>query len=162
MAVITTAVVAISATVYSGVQQRRAAQATRRAERLRQRQAELAAARERRQAIRSARVQRASIEAQAANTGLTGSSSAEGAMASLTSGLNENLSFLDRNAALSRKIDSAQQRASAYMQRGALGDAVGSVAGGLGQMYGARKSGESTTATEINRRSKSPGINQKG
>jgi hypothetical protein len=162
MAVITTAVVAISATVYSGVQQRRAATASRRAERLRQRQAELAAARERRQAIKNARISRASIEAQAGNTGLTGASSAEGAMGAVISGLNENLSFLDRSGQMARKINAANNAAASYTQRAALGGAVAGIATGFGEMYGAlgRRSGNAQAGTIT--RTKSPGANTKG
>lgn len=162
MAVITLAVIAVAATVYTAVQQRKAAKAQQRAERLRQRQAELAAARERRQAIKNARINRASIEAQAGNTGLTGSSSAEGAMGAVTSGLNENLSFLDRTGQMTRKINAANNAAASYLQRAGYGEAVASIAGSIGGMYGGGASGGGAGGAVSITRTKTAGANTKG
>lgn len=137
MALITSAVIVGAATVYSGVQQRRAAQASRRAQRYQQRQAELAAARERRQAIKNARLARSSIEGQAAAQGLTGASSTEGAMGAVTSRTNENLSFLDQTGMLQRKANMANNAAASYTERAGIGQSVAAVAGSFGGYFGA-------------------------
>lgn len=132
MAVITTAVVVAAATVYSAVQQRKAAKATKRAQKAQQRQAELAAARERRDAIRQQRVQQGSIEAQAANTGLVGSSAAANASGNVTSRTNENLSFMDMIGELTRKQQMAMNAAAKYQRMASYGEAVASMASSFG------------------------------
>ena len=117
MAVITAAVVVAASAVYAGVQQRKAAKAQARSQRAQQRQADLAAARERRSAIRDARVKGSSIEAQAASSGLVGSTAAAGAQANVTTRTNENLSFMDQIGQLSAKSFMANNAAASYMSR---------------------------------------------
>lgn len=122
------AVVAAGATVYSARQQKKAASASRRAQAAEQRRADIANARERRFAVRNARVARASIEAQAAGSGLVGASSTLGAMSNVTSRTNENLSFLDQSNQLSQQASAANIQAARYSSRAATGKAVADVA----------------------------------
>lgn len=121
--------VAAAGTVYQARQQKKAAAASRRAQAAEQRRADIAAARERRGAVRNARVMRASIEAQAAGTGLVGSSSVAAAASNVTTRTNENLSFLDQSAELSQKASAANISAAKYSSRAATGRAVTEVAG---------------------------------
>ncbi len=136
MALITAAVVFAAATVYSGVQQRKAAKAQRRSIKAQQRMADLAAARERRGAIRNARVQQASIESQAANTGLMGSTAAAGASGNVTSRTNENLSFMDMTADLAQQASRANEQAAKYQSNAETGKTVASLASAAGGIYG--------------------------
>lgn len=136
MAAITTGVIVAASAVYSGVQNRKAAKATQRSQRLQQRMADLAAARERRRALQGARVQRASIEAQGANTGLVGSSAAAAAIADVTTRTNENLSFMDQSANLARQATTANQQAAGYASKAAMGESVSSLAKQAYSIYG--------------------------
>lgn len=133
------AAVAIGSAVYSAQQQKKAAAATRKGMAAEQRRADISNARERRFAVRNSRVARASIEAQAAGTGLVGSSSASAATSNVTSRTNENLSFLDQNAELSQKASSANMAAARYTSRANTGQAVGSIATSAMGMYGGAK-----------------------
>lgn len=130
------AVVAAVAAGYSAVQQRKAAKAQRRAIAAQQRQADIANARERRFAVRNARISRASIEAQAAGTGLVGSSSVAASTGNVTSRTNENLSFLDQTLALSQQASSANEAAARYSSRANTGQAVSSIAMSFAGNYG--------------------------
>lgn len=128
MALVTAAVVGAVAAVGSAYYQRRSGKEQKKAIRAQQRQADLANARERRGLIRNARVARASIESQAALTGLTGSSSASASTSNVQGRLGENLSFLDQNMQLSEQASIANERAAGYMTKasniGAIGSAV--------------------------------------
>ena len=141
MAAITTAVVVGASAVYSGVQQRRAAQATARSQRAQQRQADLQNARERRAVLRNARVQRASIEAQGAATGLTGSSAVAAATSNVTSRSNENVSFLDQSGYLANKASAANAAAADYSSRAAMGSTIGNLASTAYDLYGRNRGG---------------------
>lgn len=138
MALVTSAVIGAVATVATYQSQRKAAKAQARANAAEQRRAEIANARERRQQIRNARVQRASLESQAALTGVVGSSGVEGAEANIQNQLGENLSFLDQNIALSQEASVANQQAADYASRAAGYAAIGNVAGQVGGVYGQR------------------------
>ena len=138
MALVTSAVIVAGATVASYAQQRKSAKAQARANAAEQRRAEIANARERRQQVRNARVQRASLESQAALTGVVGSSGVEGAAANIQTQLGDNLSFLDQNAALSQEASIANQQAQDYSSRAAGYAALGEVAGKAGSVYGGR------------------------
>lgn len=128
MAAITLGVVAVAGAVYSGVQQRKAAKAQARSQAAQQRQADLAAARERRATIRNGRIQQASVEAQAASTGLTGSSAAAASIGNIQTRTNENVSFLDQSGFLSQKASSANAAAASYQQRAGLGQTISGLA----------------------------------
>lgn len=121
--------VAAAGTVYSARQQKKAAAQSRRAQAAEQRRADIAAARERRGAIRNSRVMRASIEAQAAGTGLLGSSSFSAATSNVQGRTNENLSFLDQTGALSAQASEANIAASRYASRANTGQAVANLGG---------------------------------
>lgn len=122
------ATAAVAGTAYAAKQQKKAAAQSRSAQRAEQRRADIAAARERRGAVRNARVMRASIEAQAAGTGLVGSSSASAAMSNVQGRTNENLSFLDQTAALSAQASAANIAAARYASRAETGLAVAGLA----------------------------------
>lgn len=121
-------VAAVAGTVYSAQQQKKAARATRAATAAEQRRADIATARERRSAIRNSRVLRASIEAQAAGTGLVGSSSVAQSAANVSSSTNEAVSFLDRTQALSQQASAANIAAARYASRADTGAAVAQLA----------------------------------
>lgn len=121
-------VAAVAGTVYQAKQQKKAAAETRKAAAADQRRADIANARSRRQAVRDSRVARASIEAQAAGTGLVGSSSVSAALSNVQSRTNENLSFLDQNAQLSAQASAANNAAARYSGRAATGAAISQLA----------------------------------
>lgn len=123
------AAVAVGGAVYAGQQQKKAAKASRAAMAAEQRRADIANARQRRFAVRNARVARASIEAQAAGTGLVGSSSVAAAASNVTGRTNENISFLDQNAELSQQASAANMAAAKYTSRANTGQAISSAAG---------------------------------
>lgn len=131
--------VAAAGAVYSGVQQRKQAKAQQKAIRAEQRRADIANARERRFAIRNARIAQASIQSQAASTGLTGSSSAAAAASNVQSRLGENLSFLDQNAQLSAQASAANEAAARYATRASYGQTVTNLATTAYRIYGGPK-----------------------
>lgn len=99
-AAVVSAIVGVAGAAYSVVEQKKARKAgknaekeQRRAERAQQRQAALQNARQRRKAIARQRQVRASAIASAQASGAGGSSSIQGAVGSLDSQLNANLSF---------------------------------------------------------------------
>lgn len=132
-------------TVMSAKAQKDSVKEQRKAIRAQQKQADLANARERRTAVRNARVMRASIESQAATTGLVGSSAAQGSTSNVQSRLGENLSFLDQNIQLAAQASTANERAAKYAGQAS---SWGGVAGmgkmafnGLGGFSGFRPAG---------------------
>lgn len=143
MAVFTAiAVAALAVTAvagYKGYQaQKKSAAAQRKAQAAEQRRADIQNARERRFAVRNARVARASIEAQAAGTGLVGASSVSAAMGNVTSRTNENLSFLDQNQQLSAQATAANMAAASYASDANKWAAIGEFANqaaGAGMNY---------------------------
>jgi len=143
MAVFTAiAVAALAVTAVAGYKsyqaQKSAAKEQRKAQAAEQRRADIQNARERRFAVRNARVQRAAIEAQAANTGLLGSSSASAAMSNVTSRTNENLSFLDQMQGLSQQASTANIAAAGYASKAGKWAAIGdfaNTAAGIGMNY---------------------------
>lgn len=152
MAVFTAiAVAAVAASAYVGYKsykaQKAAAGAQRKAQAAEQRRADIQNARERRFAVRNARVARASIEAQAAGTGLVGSSSVAAAMSNVTGRTNENLSFLDQTASLSTQASNANIAASKYASDAnkwaAIGDFTSSVASMGMDYFGPKPQGTS-------------------
>jgi hypothetical protein len=127
---------AAAGTAASYSQARSGAKAQRRAHDLQQRQADIANMRERRAAIRNARVMQASVAAQAANTGLSGSSARDASMANIGSATAGNVSFLDQNAMLSQQAGAENQRAAAYMSRASTYSAIGNIGMGMFNRYG--------------------------
>lgn len=121
-------VLAVAGTVASARAQKKSAAETRRASAAEQRRADIANARERRGQVRNARVARASIEAQAAGSGLLGSSSFAAATSNVTSRSNENLSFLDQNQQLSQQASSANNAAARYSSQAATAGAIANLA----------------------------------
>lgn len=130
------AVVAAAGTVYSAVQQKKGVAAQRKAMAAQQRAADIRNARERRFAVRNSRVARASIEAQAAGSGLMGSSTVAAAASNVTSRTNENISFLDQMTELGQQASAANRAAASYAGRAATGQAVSSLAMTAMSMYG--------------------------
>lgn len=125
--------------VYGAVQARKGVKEQRKAIRAEQRRADIANARERRFAVRNARVARASIESQAAMSGIGGSSAAQASMANVQGRLGENLSFLDQNQQLSQMASVANERAAEYASRAAMGQAVVNLATTGMSIYGGPK-----------------------
>lgn len=111
------AVVAVVGAVASYSQQRSAAKAQAKAQRLQQRQADLANARERRNTIRSSRIAAAQVEAQGVSTGMLGGSAERSSLFNIQNQLGQNLSFLDQNQQLSDEASRANQAAAAYASR---------------------------------------------
>lgn len=128
MALTTALVVSAAASIGSAYSQAKAAKAQKKSIAAQQRQADIANARERRNVIRQARVARASVESQAAVTGLKGSSASEGSMANIQSRLGENLSFLSQNQQLSEQASRANQDAAMWASRANTVASIGSLA----------------------------------
>jgi hypothetical protein len=106
----------------------------------------LKAARERREAIRNSRIAAGTIEQNAANQGVSGSSAALGGMGSIESQLNQNLSFLDTYNRLSDqateligKANVQGMKAQTASSVAALGMQVFQNASGIGSVFGANK-----------------------
>lgn len=106
---------------------------TRRAQRLQQRQQEVATRRSRRQAIREAQIRRAQSLVSAQGSGSMDSSGAVGGIGSLGSQLGEALGFSTQMSGLSRGIASAQSRAAVGQSLTRIGGALY----GYGQNQGA-------------------------
>ena len=115
---------ATAGTVYSGVQQSKAAKATQRSAALDRQRMNLQNARERREAVRASRLASATAEMAAANQGVQGTSSAQGGQASIVSQLNSNLSFLDRFNTLSDQASQQIGYANKFSQRASVGQSV--------------------------------------
>ena len=135
MALTTLAVIGAVAAVGSAYSQYKAGVEQKKSIKAQQRKDDIRASRERRMAIRNARVARASVESQAALTGLYGSSAAAGSMSSIQSRLGEMLSFLDQNAALNAQASQANQNAANWASRSNTFQAVGSLAGAASRIY---------------------------
>lgn len=136
MALVTAAVVGAVAAVGSAYMSYKQGKAQQKAIKAEQRRADIANARERRMAVRNARVARASVESQAGNTGLFGSSAAAASTANIQGRLGENLSFLDQNAELSQKASRANETAARYGNYANMLGAIGSTATTLGGYFG--------------------------
>jgi hypothetical protein len=96
------------------------------------------AARQRVQAIREARLTQGALLQTAANTGASGTSAFLGAMGSIQSQLNSNLSFLDTNQKLENlggfyasRANIHRSKADTFASVGALGMSIFSAAGGF-------------------------------
>lgn len=131
MAAITSLVVTTLATGYQAYSANKSAKAQRRGQRIEQRRADIANARERRATVRAGRVARAQVEAQAATSGVGGSSTTAGAVSGIQQQLGSNLSFLDQNQQLSARSTAANLDAAKWMSKANTAGAVAEVAGGV-------------------------------
>lgn len=129
----------VAGTVISATNQAKALREQRKQNRFERQIATNRAQRERRDAIRTARLAAGASTQAAANQGASGTSAALGALGSISSQLNANLSFLDVNQRLSDQASLAAGRANAFMGRAqtgaaisSLGQSVFSAAGGFG------------------------------
>jgi hypothetical protein len=86
--------------------------------------------------IRNARVARASVESQAALSGLMGSSAAAASQSNIQGRLGENLSFLDQNMMLSQQASAANEAAARYASRAAVGQGVANLGMQVASTYG--------------------------
>lgn len=136
MAVITSMVIVGASMVAQHSQQKKAAKQQKKAYAAQQRQADIAALRERRGALRNSRMQRASIESQAAHTGLMGSSALDASTGNVTSATAGNISFLDQNQMLARQAGVANQKAADHMSRAQLYGQIGNMARSWGSRFG--------------------------
>lgn len=130
------AVVGAAAAVDQANSARQAGRAQRRAIAAEQRRADVINARERRAVVRNARLAQASIESQAALTGMTGSSAARGSISSVRSRLGENLSFLDQMIQLSQQGSAANAEAARWQTRMATAGAIGNLTKQVAGVYG--------------------------
>lgn len=130
------AVVGTAATAASYNQQRKSAKAQSRAIKAQQRQADIQNARERRNAVRNARVARASIESQAAMTGVGVSSTVAGSLSNVQQQMGSNVSFLDQMVALSEEASVANQQAANYASKAQGWSDLGNVVNKMGATYG--------------------------
>jgi hypothetical protein len=124
-----TAVVAIGATVYSVVQQSKAAKANKKANERAARIEAFRSARERGQALRQNRITAADLFARAANAGVAGSSGVQGALASQGSQAASELTFANQIDALNQERLRFLQRADSANANAALGGQIASIAG---------------------------------
>lgn len=136
MAAITSLVVSTVAMGAQAYSTNRAARAQRRSQRIEQRRADIANARERRATVRAARVARSQVEAQAATSGVGGSSTTAGSLASIQQQLGSNLSFLDQNQMLSAASTAANLDAAKWMSRANTAGAVAEVGMGINSRTG--------------------------
>lgn len=132
------AVVGAGAAVASAVQASKARKAQQKQYAFERQLATNRAAKERVNAIRTARLATGALVQTAANSGAANSSIALGALGSISSQLNANLSFLDTNQKLAdqagfyaSKANIAQSKSATYGNISALGMQVFSSAGGF-------------------------------
>jgi hypothetical protein len=147
MAAITAGVVMAVAAVGSAYAQNKSAKAQARAQKAEQRRADIANARERRMTVRNARIARAQIEAQAATSGLGGSSVAAGSMANVSSQMARNLGWLSTNQQISAQVTSANLSAAKWMSRANTWAALGQAAGAVGPYFDGPGKGKMPGAT---------------
>jgi len=127
------AAVAVGGTAKSIQAGQDAAKQSKVASRLSQQQQALVAARERRDAIRQARIATAAVTQSGETQGASTSSAAAGGLASITSQLSSNLSFLDQNKVLA---DQGTVAFGKMRDAEATASAFGQVAGMAGTAYG--------------------------
>lgn len=142
------AVVAAGATVASAVQAGKARKAQAEQYRFERQLSNNKAARERVNAIRQARIAQGALLQTSANSGAEGSSVALGALGSIQSQLNRNLSFLDTNQKLvnlagyaASQANIAQSKAQTWSSISSLGMQVFSAAGGFNAFEGKSDNG---------------------
>lgn len=127
--------IAIGATAIAGVSAynqnryaRSAARAQREASVFQQKQANLQNARAKRDAVRSARLSYAQAQNAAATQGVSDSSSSQGGLASITSQVGDNVSFLDQYGFYSDQAGKALGRANMQATNANTWQAVGNLA----------------------------------
>lgn len=124
-------VAAITAVIGTGAsieQNRQATKRAKRAEKTKQRLAEVQAQRERRKQVREALIRRAEVENIATQTGAQGSSSAIAAGQQIGSDLSSNLTFISTQQQLGAEISEANIGVAKAQSRSATFGAIGSVA----------------------------------
>jgi hypothetical protein len=124
---------AVAGTGTAIVQQHRAAQAQRKADKAGQAQAEIANQRSIRQAIAQSRIQQAQVLASGqAQTGGTDSSGIQGGLASAQSQLGANVGFARTTAAANNSINQSTQKYNDFMANAGTAQAIGN----LGTQFG--------------------------
>ena len=136
MAFTTLAAVATTASVASAVSNQRAAKAQRRSARIQERRMQLERSRARKNAIRQARAARGRALNIGANQGVVGSSGVQGALGSITSQANTNLSFLDQTGRLSDQAAVQMGKARKWQSRAQLYSDVGQIAMASMDLFG--------------------------
>ncbi len=110
---------------YKGIKnQKKAVKEQKRANNYQRQQDNLKATRERREAIRSARIATAESTQAAVNNGAENSSASLGALGSITSQVNQGLSFLDAQNSLSDAASIALGKANVFQAKAATWDKV--------------------------------------
>lgn len=129
---VTAAIVATVGTVSSAVNQHKAAQEQKQALRLQRRQTEIANARQRRKAVADANAKRAQLRAESATTGVQGSSGVQGADASITSQLAEQLGTSLQQDIFGNQITQANQSAAQATGQAGIASAIAAVPAAVG------------------------------
>ena len=139
-----TGAIAVAGTLYSLEQQKDAAKEMQKQQKksakLQQKKADIGMARERAKQVRRARAQRASALAAGQTGEGTGGSGLAGAQADIGSQLGSNLSFLQKNAQISKQLSdlnvSSGNKISKANTRASYGAGVASVATSVGSVVG--------------------------
>ena len=125
---VTAFVVSAASTVASMKQQKKAAKAQEKAQRIDQRRQDYTTARERRKQIRAARVAQAQVQSQAQAMGTATTSRTAGISGGIQSELGSNLSFLDTQQGFVSAIGQQSMAAGRASQRAGMIGAVGNLA----------------------------------
>lgn len=124
--------VGVVGTAMSIQQSHEATKERRKQQEIQQRTADVEAQRKRALMLRQSRIQRARIQNVAAQTGTAGSSGEYGALSSISSQTNANISFLDTTRQLTQQAGRASQRAADASGRAQTAGAIA----GLANQYG--------------------------
>lgn len=123
---LTAMVIGTGVSTYSSVE---ASSNAKKAEQMKQRQAEVAAQRERTQQIRQARIKRAQILQSAANQGASDSSSAVSGASGVMSQAYGNIQYINDQEMLGKSVSSAQQKIYDNQGDAALGQGISAIGG---------------------------------
>lgn len=128
--------VSAAGTIYSGQQASKAAKAQRNANRLQQQQNAIEQQRARKNAIREARIARGQALNQGANAGVSDSSGVQGALGSITSQANTNLSFLDEASRIADQASTQLGIAQKYTVKAQTGASAAQLGGQVANFAG--------------------------
>ena len=135
-AIVAGTAVAAGGTIYSGQQARKSAKANQQAVALQRRQNKIEQDRARRAAIREARLAYGQTANSGANGGVSDSSGVQGALGSITSQANTNLSFLDESGRIADQASEKLGLARKYEYRANTGASVAQLGGQVANFAG--------------------------
>lgn len=130
------AIIAVVATVFSAVQQRKAAKAQRKQNKVANRIAQNKRMRDIRRQIALQRVRRAEIQAAGFQLGVAGGSAVAGATGGLTSDLGSSIGAANQQFTGQQAITAISDRISRFQQNAATAGAIGSIAGSFAGVPG--------------------------